>query len=50
LGVNALADFYSSKDGASAMSKFGVSMADVMPSLQQEIQRAFQEFQRKGEK
>ena len=48
--LNALADFYSSKDGASAVSKFGVYTADVMPLLQQEIQRAVQEFQRKGEK
>ena len=43
--INALADFYSSTHGASAMSKFGVYMADVMPHLMQEIQRAVQELQ-----
>ena len=43
--LNALADFYSSKDGASAMKKFGVYMGDIMPPLMQEIQRAIQELQ-----
>jgi hypothetical protein len=43
--LNALADFYSSKDGASAMKKFGVYMGDIMPPLMQEIQRAEQELQ-----
>jgi hypothetical protein len=43
--LNALADFYSSKHGASAMAKFGAYMADVMPPLLQEIQRAAQEVQ-----
>jgi hypothetical protein len=42
--LSALADFYSSKHGASAMSKFGVYMADVMPPLTQEIQRAVKEL------
>lgn len=48
--LNALADFYSSKHGASAMSKFGVYMADIMPPLMQEIQRAVQELQSTGRK
>ena len=48
--LNALADFYSSKFGASAMSKFGVYMADVMPPLTQEIQRAVQELQSSGKR
>lgn len=43
--LNALADFYSSKDGSSAMKKFGVYMGDIMPPLMQEIQRAEQELQ-----
>ena len=43
--LNALADFYSSKDGASAMKKLGVYMGDIMPPLMQEIQRAVQELQ-----
>jgi hypothetical protein len=43
--LNALADFYASKDGASAMKKFGAYMGDIMPSLMQEIQRAAQELQ-----
>jgi hypothetical protein len=43
--LNAMADFYSSKHGASAMSKFGIYMADVMPILMQEIQRAVRELQ-----
>lgn len=48
--LNALADFYSSRHGASAMSKFGVYMADVMPPLMLEIQRAVQELQASGRK
>ena len=48
--LNALADFYSSKHGASAMSKFGAYMADVMPPLMEEIRRAQQEPQSKAKK
>jgi hypothetical protein len=48
--LNALADFYLSKHGASAMSKFGNYMADVTPPLTQEIQRAVQELQSTGRK
>lgn len=42
--LNALADFYSSKDGASAMKKLGVYMGDIMPPLMQEIERGVQEI------
>jgi hypothetical protein len=42
--LNALADFYSSKDGASAMKKLGVYMGDIMPPLMQKIERAVQEL------
>jgi hypothetical protein len=38
--LNALADFYGSPIGQSAMGKFGVYMAEVMPFLQQELMRA----------
>jgi len=43
--LNALADFYGSKHGASAMLKFGVYMGQVMPAIQAEVQRAVQELQ-----
>ncbi|MGH8045677.1 MAG: DUF2059 domain-containing protein [Chthoniobacterales bacterium] len=43
--LQALANFYSSKEGKSAMKKFGVYMADVMPVMQSEIQKAFQKSQ-----
>ncbi len=48
--INALADFYSSKHGASAMAKFGAYMGEVMPPLMQEVQRAVQELQSKKNK
>lgn len=38
--LNALADFYQSKNGSSAMRKFGGYMAEIMPSVMQEIERA----------
>jgi len=38
--LKALADFYGSEVGKSAMKKFGVYMADVMPTIQQEILKA----------
>lgn len=38
--LNALADFYGSKPGQSAMQKFGVYMGQVMPAIQEELQRA----------
>jgi hypothetical protein len=38
--LGALADFYGSPVGKSAMKKFGVYMADVMPALQAEMVKA----------
>lgn len=42
--LKALADFYGSPIGKSAMSKFGVYMAEVMPVIESEIVRAVGEF------
>ena len=42
--LNALADFYGSPEGRSAMKKFGSYMADVMPVIQQEISRAIEQY------
>jgi hypothetical protein len=41
--LNALADFYGSKPGRSAMQKFGIYMGEVMPAIQAEIQQAIQQ-------
>jgi hypothetical protein len=38
--LNALADFYASPNGASAMKKFGAYMSLIMPALQSELQQA----------
>ncbi len=38
--LKALADFYGSPIGKSAMQKFGAYMADVMPALQAEVMKA----------
>jgi len=38
--LKALADFYGSPVGKSAMQKFGAYMADVMPAIQAEMQKA----------
>jgi len=43
--LNALADFYGSRHGASAISKFGPYMAEVMPALMEEMRRAMQSLQ-----
>jgi len=43
--LNALADFYGSKEGRSAVKKFGTYMADVLPVLEQEMERAGKEIQ-----
>ena len=43
--INALADFYGSRNGASVMRKFGLYMGEVLPVLQQEIQQAMQQVQ-----
>lgn len=40
--LNALADFYGSKHGVSAMQKFGTYMAQVMPAIQAEVKRCSQ--------
>jgi hypothetical protein len=42
--LNALADFFGSPVGRSAMSKFGLYLADVMPVIQQEMFRALQQL------
>ena len=41
--LNALADFFGSPVGRSAMGKFGIYMADLMPVIQQEMFRALQQ-------
>jgi hypothetical protein len=41
--INALADFYESEVGKSAMKKFGIYMGEIMPHIQKEIIRAGQE-------
>ena len=38
--LKALADFYGSPVGKSAMQKFGAYMADLMPAMQAEIMKA----------
>jgi hypothetical protein len=38
--LKALADFYGSPVGKSAMKKFGAYMADIMPVVQAEIMKA----------
>ena len=43
--LNALADFYGSKHGSSAMLKFGAYMGQIMPAIQAEVQRGVQELQ-----
>lgn len=42
--LKALADFYGSPIGKSAMKKFGPYMSDVMPKIQQEVMKAFADF------
>ena len=46
--ITALADFYSSPHGASAMAKFGVYMGEIMPALMQEMERSMQELRSRG--
>jgi hypothetical protein len=43
--LTALADFYGSPEGKSAMAKFGMYMSDVMPLIQAEIQHAVEASQ-----
>lgn len=44
--IIALADFYGSPNGASAMQKFGTYFAQVMPTIQEEIKQAVQRVQK----
>ena len=48
--MNVMADFFASKNGASAMAKYGAYMGQVMPPIMQEVQRGVQELQAKGKK
>jgi hypothetical protein len=41
--LKALADFYGSPVGKSAMLKFGAYMADAMPAIQAEVFKAYGE-------
>jgi len=43
--LNALADFYGSEIGKSAMKKFGTYMSEIMPHIRQELVRAGEEAQ-----
>lgn len=43
--LKALADFYSSPEGKSSMKKMGIYMADLMPVIQAEVQKAMQKSQ-----
>lgn len=42
--LSALADFYGSPDGQSALRKFGVYMADVAPAMEQELASAYKRY------
>jgi hypothetical protein len=44
--LKALADFYGSDVGRSAMKKFGAYMGDVMPAMQAEIMKAMEKANR----
>ena len=48
--LNALADFYGSKNGSSAMLKFGSYLAQVMPAVQAEVARSLEQLKARGEK
>lgn len=43
--ANALADFYGSQAGSSAMAKMPMYMADIMPALQKQVAEAFAKTQ-----
>ena len=47
--LGALADFYGSEVGRSAMKKFGTYMADVMPSIDTEMTKAYTKVSRELE-
>lgn len=42
--INAMTDFYSSKEGISIVNKFGAYMGYVTPAIQGEIQRASEQI------
>ena len=44
--LNALADFYSSKYGASAMAKFGTYMGEAMPRIMKEVMASVETVKR----
>lgn len=46
--LKALADFYGSAVGKSAMLKFGAYMGDVMPKLQEDVVKAFSLYMEKS--
>ena len=46
--LKALADFYGSPVGKSAMKKFGPYMADVMPQIQADVMKAVSQFMQPG--
>lgn len=48
--LNALADFYGSKEGRSAMKKFGAYMADIMPVVEQEMTKIQADIERLNKK
>jgi hypothetical protein len=47
--LNALANFYGSPEGRSAMAKIGSYMADLMPAIQAEMRHAVEESRAAGE-
>jgi len=46
--LKALADFYSSAEGKSAMKKYGAFMAEVMPMIQVEVRKALAKSKEAG--
>lgn len=44
--INAMADYYGSKSGSSAMRKFGAYMGQVMPIIQAEARRTIEELKK----
>jgi len=48
--MNAMADFFASKHGASAMAKYGAYMGQVMPAVMQEVQQGVQQLQARNKK
>ena len=48
--INAFADFYGSEVGRSAMKKFGIYTATILPVMQKEIQRALATFSKQEQR